>query len=245
VENREKGKSTFIQTDSDPIALNDFQGLANVINHAVDNTNAISPEECKSIMDMMHEGDRPNSDDMDMIINVFMNSISLTSEDAEAFTDLLNQNRQSLLSYLDIPGILYQVLESEFSKIINHAQSDLVLADSTIADIHEARFTRKSLNKWKTVSTLTNLGLMDSSKAAQQRKIRAEAAENELRVIGMLIDLLCHTAPNVYTKQSGNSVNFYAIANAMEETVDTRFDHPKIGTTQKLLKSGHKMLHSQ
>lgn len=105
--------------------------------------------------------------------------------------NLLNANRIELIEHIGAPfSVIYTLLQAEIGR---HESS------SALLDIQKTEkegvigysIDRKTLDKWKSISTIKELGLLDPNMISKN-KIRSDKTENEKKTTGMLIHLLAN-----------------------------------------------------
>ena len=124
--------------------------------------------------------------------------------------NLLNANRIDLIDYIGAPfSVIYTLLQAEIGR---HESNSSLLDIQKIEkeDVISYSIDRKTLDNWKSMSTIKELGLLDPN-MIPKNKIRSDKADNEKKTIGMLIHLLANLSlkdnrgPVVFTFDSDST----------------------------------------
>ena len=128
-----------------------------------------------------------------------LDNICLPSGDIKDALDLLDMNRQTLVDTLPLPGLLHGLLASEIEGIHFRLRSVIKL----VPDDFQTCIKRTCLKAWRESKHLESLGLVTADRLAQRRKVRIDATDNQLLVIGMLLQLLGRVDPEQYAMKVG------------------------------------------
>jgi hypothetical protein len=151
-----------------------------------------------------------------------IHDIALAPEDIQEHLDLLNANRQALVESIQLPSLIYRLLSAELESL----EFDLPSILETVADEHQPLIKKTSLSAWRDSKQLSSLQLVHNDPKAKRKAFRADAMENHLKIVGMLLHLLEEAAPEKYTKKkhqpaqemSKNKVTLAMIDRVQEDT---------------------------
>jgi hypothetical protein len=117
--------------------------------------------------------------------------ICIPESEIAADLELLNRNRNSLIENIGAPiSLLYTLLRTEIDKSRN-GLSLLDVQKIELGNISSFSFKRKSLDAWKSVSTVKDLGLLDPDMLPSS-DARTDKSENQKKTMGMLIHMLAY-----------------------------------------------------
>jgi hypothetical protein len=174
--------------------------------------------------------------------------------DAEISNDLnlLNANRITLIDHMSAPfSVIYKLLLAEIGR---HESKSSLLDIQKIekGDMISYSIDRKTLDNWKSMSTIKELGLLDPN-MIPKNKARIDKAENEKKTTGMLIHLLANLSlkdnrgPVIFIKSSDSTniaydrIYKYFCDNCLE-TPDSEF--PSTNTIKNNLKAAYSLFKS-
>lgn len=171
-----------------------------------------------------------------------LDNIALSKADIEKDLPLLNQNRFTFTESMVLPNILCNLLLLELE---NSITSPLKFKDSQKGfDINSTRITKASLKKWKTISSIEALGLTSISESPTRRKLRSDASENQLLVLGVLIHLLPNLEPKDYMlglKGGNPRVNIYSLAKRLLASIGEGPNFPEISAIQSIFRRANQL----
>jgi hypothetical protein len=177
--------------------------------------------------------------------------ICIPETEISSDVNLLNANRITLIDHIGAPfSVIYTLLQAEIDR--HESNSALLIQKTEKEGVISYSIDRKTLDKWKSLSTIKELGLLDPSSLPLNRP-RTDKAENEKKTMGMLIHLLAHQplkdrhGPIKFVKSSGNThINYDRIYTYFRdnflETSDSEF--PSANTVKNNLRAAHSLFKS-
>ena len=161
---------------------------------------------------------------------------------------LLDQNRERVVDFFGGAfSVVYDLLLLEIDKLHSEAKKLLTIKEKNFSGYQYHLIGKGSLNKWKSIGLLNDLGILNIK---SRRKGKSSTAENHQKITGMLIHLLYHQP----LFENGHPVKFtwgdrglgyskiydYFIDHYLDETKSSNF--PKTKTTSEYLQKAHKLL---
>lgn len=171
-----------------------------------------------------------------------LENISLSEGDIEEDLSLQNQNRFTFIESMVLPNILCNLLLSELEDSSTSPLKFKNIQDGF--DINATRITKASLKKWKTLSNIGVLGLTDIGQVKAGRRQRSDASENQLLVMGVLMELLAKLEPETFKVgiDAGKPrINVDAFSRRLLEIVGDGSNFPGIRTVSSILKEAKKL----
>jgi hypothetical protein len=200
-----------------------------------------------------HYGEATNNYSADTSVKeVDPQEICIPDTEISSDVNLLNTNRITVIDYMGGPiSVIYALLQAEIGK--HESKSSLLDIQKTEKEgVISYSIDRKTLDKWKSISTIKELGLLDPSSLPLNRP-RPDKTENEKKTMGMLIHLLANQpledrhGPIKFVKSSDNTnINYDRIYTYFRdnflETPDSEF--PSANTVKNNLRAAHTLFKS-
>ena len=174
--------------------------------------------------------------------------ICIPDTEISSDVDLLNANRITLIDYMGGPiSVIYMLLQAEIGK--HESKSSLSIQKTEKEGVISYAIDRKALDKWKSISTIKELGLLGPSSLPRNRP-RTDKTENEKKTMGMLIHLLANQplkdrhGPIKFVKKSDlKNINYHRIYDYFSENYLTT-EHsgfPSEKTVRNSMEAGYKL----
>jgi hypothetical protein len=185
-------------------------------------------------------------DDIDN--DTYLNESKLPETIISQELTLLDSNRSTLVEYLGMPyTLIYGLLQTQVDKFVSGNRADLKISGFDICGYPMYLFSKGDLKKWKAVSDLKALGLIDIDNVSNRRQ-RSDNADNQKLTTGMLIHLLAKELPGKYKQgKDRKNVNFSNIYQEFEKAcLDNEDDSfPKERTVTDNLKASYRLFREE
>ena len=163
--------------------------LESEVDEYVKNMQKLEFESAEEIYDSYNESTNNYSADTS-VKEVDPQEICIPDTEISSDVDLLNANRITLIDYMAGPiSVIYMLLQAEIGK--HESKSSLSIQKTEKEGVISYSIDRKTLDRWKSISTIKDLGLLDPSSLPINRP-RNDKIENEKKTMGMLIHLLAN-----------------------------------------------------